>query len=266
MVLALLLTGAEVFAPAVAASVPFRPYDGPKPLAVWVQRDPWLWVIGSDTPRAVLYEDGELVFARVTGRRTFSYRHRRLGHDELEAFKKVIASAVAVRDLPKRFVLTERTDQPETLLYAQAGDREVAVAVYGMTAQDAVGSEGELGSVPDELLALHRRLATIGDAGSAEWQPRLTEVMVWPSMGTMTDAIKWPSEWPGLKSERTVQRHDGQYSIYLDAALAPKLATFLSRRKEHGGVELDGKVWSMQPRPVFPSEPVWRVAFNRAAP
>ena len=31
----------------------FDPYAGPKPLAVWIQTDPWLWVVGSDVPRAV---------------------------------------------------------------------------------------------------------------------------------------------------------------------------------------------------------------------
>jgi len=264
-VLLLLIAGLSALALSATASASFRPYEGATPLAVWVQTDPWLWVIGSDTPRAVLYEDGELVFARVTGRREVSYRHRRLGHEELDTFKKVIASAAAVRDLPKTFALMAMTDQPETLLYARSGDHEVATRIYGMRAEDATDSDSEAAPVPKELLALHRLLATVSDAGSTAWQPRFTEVMVRPSRGALTDAIKWPAEWPGLKSERTIQRHDDQYSIYLDAAVAPKLTTFLARQKERVGVELDGRVWAMVPRPVFPSEPVWREAFGRAA-
>jgi len=53
------------------------PYAGPKPLAVWIQTDPWLWVIGSDVPRAVLCEDGELVFVKVSGRRNVSFLRSR---------------------------------------------------------------------------------------------------------------------------------------------------------------------------------------------
>lgn len=34
------------------------PYQGPKPVAVLVQTDPWAMVIGSDTPLVAIYDDG----------------------------------------------------------------------------------------------------------------------------------------------------------------------------------------------------------------
>src|SRR5947207_13395630 len=83
-----------ILATAGGVAPAFDPYAGPKPLAVWIQTDPWLGVIGSDVPRAVLYEDGELVFIKVAGRRTVSLRHRKVARAELDAFKVRIAAAV----------------------------------------------------------------------------------------------------------------------------------------------------------------------------
>ncbi len=42
---------------------PSQPSDR-RPIVVWMQTDPWLLVIGSDTPRLVLYDDGEAIFRR----------------------------------------------------------------------------------------------------------------------------------------------------------------------------------------------------------
>lgn len=42
-----------------ACSAPaFEPFNGPAPRFVYIESDPWAMVVGSDTPRIVLYEDG----------------------------------------------------------------------------------------------------------------------------------------------------------------------------------------------------------------
>lgn len=42
----------------VCTAAEFDPFEGPKPLAIFIQSDPWAMVIGSDTPRVAIYENG----------------------------------------------------------------------------------------------------------------------------------------------------------------------------------------------------------------
>jgi hypothetical protein len=243
----------------------FDPYAGPKPLAVWIQTDPWLWVIGSDVPRAVLYEDGELVFIKVAGRRTVSLRHRKVGRAELEAFKGSIGAAVST-STRARYELAEITDQPSALIYARSGERTLATEMYGVRAEDAREPASAFRPVPREVHALFRLLASVDEAGSTEWQPRYVEVMLQPYRGPEKPVLHSPADWPGLTSERTRARHDGQYSIYMDAAMKPRIEALLDQQKTRGGgaIEHAGKSWFMRTRLVFPGEPIWREAFLRA--
>jgi hypothetical protein len=251
-------------AAAVGASPTFDPYEGQRPIAVWVQTNPWLWVIGSDSPRAVLYEDGELVFAKVRGRRDVVFRHSKLGPAQLNAFKVRIAAAAGLSDVRGHYELSELTDQPETLLYARSGEREVATRIYGLADEDVNLPASEVRPVPKELHELHRLLATVADVGSTDWQPRYVEVMLAPQPQAV-GAAHWPSDWPGIKSDHTFARPDGQYSIYLDGRLKPKLDALLAQQKDRSGIELGGSIWAMRPRMVFPSEPIWSDAFRSAA-
>src|SRR5436190_23751424 len=58
--LALLAIGLEL------AAASFDPFQGVKPLAVFIQSDPWAMVMGADTPRVALYEDATVIFAKKT--------------------------------------------------------------------------------------------------------------------------------------------------------------------------------------------------------
>lgn len=43
----------------VCPAAEFKPFDGPKLMAVFIQSDPWATVVGADTPRVAVYESGE---------------------------------------------------------------------------------------------------------------------------------------------------------------------------------------------------------------
>jgi len=250
------------------ATTEFRPYEGPKPLVVWVQTNPWLWVIGSDTPRVVLYEDGELVLGKPVDH-AFVYRHRRLQAAELAAFKERLRPVAAAAEIHPRYDLTGgMTDQPAALLYVRSREREIATAIEGLGARDSAPGKREPSDRADAgltaLLDLHNFLATLDEAGSVEWRPRYVEVMLWPFRAPGASAIRWPSDWPSLTSDRARKRHEDQYSIYLDGAMEPKVASFAATRSKAGGVEVGGRIWAISLRPVFPSEPIWRQAFERA--
>jgi hypothetical protein len=248
-----------------AAKGDFRPYDGPRPLAVWIQRDAWLWVLGSDVPRVALYDDGELVFLTTTGRnRSPSFRHWRLPAPELAKANEKISRAIASKPRP-RYELTQTTDSPEAMLYLRSGEHELATFVYGLGFGDVTGlDERDPALPPGPVLSLLRYLAAFDGSDGQPWKPRYLEAMLRPSRGP---GVPWPSEWPDLSSDRALRRHDEQASIYLDISSESRLIKLIERLKTtRSSVSLDGKFWGLSVRPVFPSEPVWRAVLFPQSP
>jgi hypothetical protein len=85
--------------------------------------------------------------------------------------------------------------------------------------------------------------------------------MIWPYEYAPDVSITWPKNWPGLDSKRAIKRGDS-YSIFLDGIMFPELQKFLKTRKEKGAVKIGDKKWAVSFRYVFPSEPMWRKAFE----
>ena len=49
--------------------------NNPTPLIVLIERDPWLMVIGSDSPSFALYDDGTLIYLKTfeSGKKEYFY-------------------------------------------------------------------------------------------------------------------------------------------------------------------------------------------------
>ena len=82
----------------LGAAAPFDPFAGPKPLAVFIQSDPWAMVLGADTPRVAVYENGDVIFVKQVGDR-LSYHHVTLGKSDLDRLRARIAPVLALKDV-----------------------------------------------------------------------------------------------------------------------------------------------------------------------
>jgi hypothetical protein len=252
-----------------ADSSPFdNPLAGPKPITVLIQTDPWAMVIGADTPRVAVYEDGEVIFLKESGAKP-KYHHKKLSETELSDFKKRLAPAVGLKDLKRSYNLSPNvTDQPSSLFYIQDGGHESVTSVYGLRATGKKlpayttrAGTSETDTLPEELIELHKFLSSIDYSDSKEWIPPYLEVMIWPYEYAPETSIIWPKDWPGLDSKRAV-KHGNSYSIYVDGSTLPELQKFLKTRKEKGAVEIGGKKWAVSYRYEFPGEAVWMKAFR----
>jgi len=248
----------------------FDPFQGPKPLAIFIQSDPWAMVIGSDLPRVAVYENGDVIFTKkVTDR--LAYYHVTLDSKEIESVRVRLKPLLSLKDLRPRYNLRPNvTDQPEARFYIRDGERDVATCVYGL--MDA-GTEllaytmfpgGREATVPpDEVLKLHKWFCDLNFPNAEEWKPKYAEVMLWNYSYAPEESIHWPKNWPSLDSDRAMKRGDS-YSIFLDGALLPRLREFLATRKEKGAVEVEGRKMAASYRFTFPAERVWRKAFAAA--
>lgn len=241
----------------------FKPFDGPKPIVVMLVSDPWLSAMGSDTPKFVLYDDGQAIQLVKKSERQATYFWKLLSQSELA---QLVGKVKACGPFPRkadRIVLTSATDMPETSFFIDLDGAHYVNSVYGLS----WGGEGEVPGrkkgvkLPKEVHDLESLLTHLSIPGMQEWVPKNIEAMVWPYEYAPDASIHWPKAWPGLSSDRAFKRRDS-YSIFLPGSELQRISSFLNTRKEKGAVEIDGKKWAVSVRKVFPSEPVWRKAFG----
>ncbi|MBS0265224.1 MAG: hypothetical protein JSS02_25045, partial [Planctomycetes bacterium] len=244
----------------------FDPYAGPTPIAVLIQTNPWASVLDADTPLVVVYENGEVIFVkRVDGK--YGYQHTTLTEDGLKQFRKDLEPVVSLGDLRPWYSMTpQATDQPISMFYLRNQERVATSRVYGLRvpgtgamAYTHLPNSPKPDVPPIALRRLHKRLYRGDFPGGSAWTPKYIEVMFSNYDNAPDASIQWPTDWPGLDSERALKRGDS-YSIFLDIDMVPKLSEFLKNRNPKGAIELGGKKWGLSTRAVFPREPVWRKA------
>jgi hypothetical protein len=246
------------------------PFKGPQPIAVLIQTDPWLMVIGSDTPMLTIYDDGQVIYLRRGEEGTPLYVCKQLTQEELEGTKKELAAFGDFSAIKAYYNLAPNiTDMPETKIYLSLNSKTMVTSVYGLMATKTqlpaytvMPGIQTPATLPDSLRNLYDYLVRLKFVGAKPWQPTYIEVMVWGYSYAPDKSIHWPKEWPRLESPDTIKRGDA-YSIFLPGADIAKLRSFLNTRKEKGAVEIGGKKWAVAYRYAFPSEPVWMRAFRQ---
>jgi len=203
----------------------------PMPEVVLIEHDPWKEVLGSDSPRLALYEDGRVIF-----REGEEYRSVQLSAEELRSFRK----SLAIADDPAfsgGYNVALATDQPDNFLLLYRAE-PVYLNVYGSLDDEQVVSR-----LPQPVRDAYKMLRSFRHARSEQWMPDEIEVMVSPYEYAPEPAIKWNQDWPGLSHPSTVQRGDS-YSLFLPSSQLENLRRFLATRNPRGAVEIDGRKWA----------------------
>jgi len=246
----------------------FSPFEGPTPVGVYIQTNPWAKRIGLDNPRFVLYENRMVIFLKQDseGEMLYSTLLDRSAFDELRSRLELVANVSGLKGYYD--MAPHITDQPKSLFYFKIESGYVTSRVYGMRmpANKVPSGAESFGLMqprvpPAELLNLHQFLEQFDVPGASEWEPVYIEVLIWPYEYAPEASIHWPNDWPGLNSEMAFPYGDS-YSIFLEREKLPALQEFLATQKERGAVEIENKKWAAWWRPVFPSEPIWRGALT----
>jgi hypothetical protein len=252
-----LLLSLAMAMPALADDL--KPFEGARPLAMMMATDPWLMVIGSDTPNFVLYEDGQVVYRKALPDRTGVYMSKQLAPDELAALKAKLAALVPAT-APKKVIdlMPNISDQPESRFFIDIDGKGLVTSVVGLRNAEASVRKRVL---PPQIAQLHALLSGWDSAGATPWVPKYIEAMVWDYDYAPGKSIQWPAQWPGLNDPLTIKRSSG-YSLFLPGTELPKLMAFLKTANEKGAVDIGGKKWAVSVRYVFPGTKVWSAAFR----
>ncbi|MFC1822995.1 hypothetical protein ACFL9T_09835 [Thermodesulfobacteriota bacterium] len=245
------------------------PFDGPKPIAVLIQTNPWLMVIGSDTPTMTIYEDGQVIHLKQEKGKAPQYFHTQLSEQELDEVKMKLLSFGNYTGVKREYDLAPNVfDLPETKIYLNLNNNKLVTIVYGLMqpgaklpAYSSFPGQEKPDNLPDSIKNLHSYLSNFRFNTSKEWTPKFVEVMIWPYEYAPDESIHWPKDWPGLDSPNTLKRRDA-YSIFFPGIKIKQLGEFLMTSKPKGAVEIGGKKWAVSVRYTFPSEPTWRKVFQ----
>ena len=255
---------------AVAHALEIDPFKGPKPIAVLIQTDPWLMVLGSDTPMVTIYDDGQVVYLKREKDKKSTLFHKKLSPDGLLEIKHKLPTFGDYSKLKRHYDLAPYvTDFPETKIYLLVDGKEFVTGVYGLMLPDpdypeysTFGGKQKADELPKMIKELHAYLTSLDFPDGRPWEPPYVEAMIRGYDYAPDESIQWSTDWPGLESPSTFKRGDS-YSIFLSGKELPKLRDHLKTRKDKGAVEIGGKKWAVSWRYTFPSEPVWLKAFWR---
>jgi hypothetical protein len=215
------------------------------PVVVMLEHDPWLMVIGSDSPTFALYADGTAIWQTKD-----HFRAARLSLRSVNALlEELQIDQVATRQ--GQYTASQATDQPQFNLHIYRGTTPASISVYGDLDDAAARSR-----IPTAVLRARDTLKAFTKLMAQEWLPPTVEVMVWPYEYAPEPSIVWPNAWPGLNSADTVRRGDG-YSIFVPSGQLQPLRAFLAGRNEKGAVEIGNKKWAASIRYPFPHEELW---------
>lgn len=205
------------------------------------KRNPWLMVIGSDSPLVAWYTDGRMIFLdhAASGRSGAVYKSVQLSETEQAEARSRMKP---LDSLQRHYELSHATDQPTTQLVFRSGGNLKQVSAYG-------GVPAEMAAFINFLNTLQARVG----ARAESWRPSFFEVMLWPFDHALGEPIPWPEDFPGLDSPAMVKRGKSSYSVYLPAEDEEKLRSFIEARQGNA-VLFDGKKWSVAVRIPFPHE------------
>ncbi|WP_445145049.1 hypothetical protein [Dyella sp. Tek66A03] len=240
----------------------FNPFEGPEPLLVVVEFDPWSMVLGADSPRVAIYENGDAIFVGKDGKDP-GYRFKRLTAQELEDVRQQAGRVFRSPELKQHYDMRGFTDQPVAEFYLHDAKGSVATEVDGLDCAPSNPSPRgrNVTPPPQAVLDLNASLCSLDFPGSEKWSPPYAEVMIWDNNYAPGSSIPWPKNWPGLDSSRTIRRGK-DYSIFLDGAMLPQLNAFVHGIPQKSAVAIGGRKMSVSIRIPFPSEPVWRRALE----
>jgi len=228
-----------------------------EPLAVLIAHNPWAMMIGADTPRAEVFNDGTVIrLDPKTGKLFVS----QLTRDELARVKDALKPSESFWKLKDDYnVMPNVTDLITTELVVMEGSRFKRIQVYGYSpekwsppATTIFPGRGEKAdSLPGEFERICKLLVALKPAHELPWTPRYIEVMIWPYDYSPDIPMEWPASWPNLTSPMAFAMQD-QYSLILPGSELEALEQYVAKRGERQAILIGGKKWSIDYRPVMP--------------
>lgn len=237
-----------------------------EPLLIVLERNPWLMVIGSDSPTFALYDDGTVIFLREEPTPEDAFRVRKVT-DAKRLAEDLLSFDVA--NTNSRYELSAWSDQVTTIVWTPSKRIEIygnwrhppkaiTTIVGDPRSKEFDEREEKLWrSLPSRIRGSLRRIDEQRKQVGSGWLPERIEVMFWPYENAPDESIVWPNKWPGLSATDTMERNPGDYTVFLPVRFFSELREFLATERPRGAVLIDDKKMAVSYRIPFPREALW---------
>jgi hypothetical protein len=240
--------------PETAALPPTTPPEAARqPVIVLVEHNPWLMVIGSDSPTFALYDDGLVIYLARTPEDRRIYLWTTLGKESLDRLLASLPSDKSFAALRDDYAASDLTDQPTNVISRWIDGHRRSVTVYGNLRHVREARW----RTPPAFLKLYDSLITFSDAEARPWLPALIEVMFWPYEYAPQPSAPWPVDWPDLKSPDALRRREESWSVFLPSARFDDLKRFRENLGQQQAVRINGRKMALAWRLPFPAESAW---------
>lgn len=212
--------------------------------------DPWAQIIGGDSPRLALYDDGTVIY-RAAEEKGAPFYSAKLSNEEQSALMKLTEP---LSDLKKWYQIKWATDQPTNMIWYRNGEKSKIVKVYGrMNQKIPAGMEMKTEKMPDSLQKAFDGMSVFKNASAKPWLPDYLELIVYPFDYCKKKPVPWPTNWPTTKDKRTKKVEDTYY-MFLPKSEYGKLQEVLKQCSDDRAVTFGGKKWALGYRFPFPDE------------
>ena len=217
-----------------------------KPLLVLLETNPWLMVIGSDSPSFVLYDSGKLIYTIIENNNL--KRHLTvLSQDEMKDFIEYLTIDKSIYDLEDFIESSTWTDQPFTIIYLDIVKTK-KIVVYGSIARNPEARN----NTPFAFIQLYDKIKNYTNENSVEWIPPKIEIMFW-DYDYAPNKRDWIDGFPDLNSPSTINHGNDFYSVFIDGNKYEILVNYLRNMGEREAVEINGKKMAISYRIPFPN-------------
>jgi hypothetical protein len=213
-----------------------------KPIILYTVYDPWAMFMGADGPILAVYESGKVIFWKDR-----EYKFVQLDDEG----KKELITGMELTDTffskSKSIEALGWTDQPSYVLETNF-DTLKYFSVYGQMHEKESREK-----TPRQLLRIYDYVLAFDNEAAVSWIPDKIEVMLSDYSYSPEKPLKWPSNWPDLKSPETITRQAGVTSIYVDKKYLSELRKLLKKRKEKQAIEISGRKFYAEYRFPLPN-------------
>lgn len=216
------------------------------PLVVLTETDPWLMVVGSDSPTIAIYENGQVIYKKPADDKAEYYKVN-LSHEDLLQTINNLGINDCLKRLPKHIDVSRATDQPTAKLFLNLDSVKI-INVYGQLRRAR-----DRDKAPACFINAFNNLIKYQHDRAKEWLPDSIEVMLTNYSYSPEKPLAWPAAWPDLKNKTTIKRGDDLFSIYLDKKYYSAFIKLNSSLKENQAVLVNGQKFSVSYRIPFPN-------------
>ena len=215
-----------------------------KPLVYLKETNPWLMVIGSDTPTFVIYENGQIIYKKV-GNNSVKIYEVKLSKLDLEKTINSLSISDKFYQLSDNIEATNWEDQPQNIIYLDLHQKK-SVNVYGRLENNEARKK-----TPQEFLTIYDNIKSYENSNAKERVPPIIEVMFW-DYNYAPKSKPWLKNFPDLKSS-TTKIHGDMFSVFLNHSQFEEFKKFYKTLEEKQAVLINGKKMAISYRFPFPN-------------